>query len=59
MLLTKQNYNSYKYKLDAIVKFTKKYSHMLNIEYHSVVYTDHKFFIRFVNAKYYKNIFVY
>ena len=55
----KQNYNTYRCKLAAITKFAKKYFYMLNAEYQSVVNTDHKLFIGFLNAEYYKDIFVY
>lgn len=32
LLLAKQNYNAYRYKLITIVKFIKKYLYMLNTE---------------------------
>ena len=57
LLLAKWNYNTYKRELVAIVKFTKKYSHMLNAEHQSVVHTDHKPLVRFLNTEYHKNIF--
>ena len=41
----------------AIIKFTKKYSHMLNAERQLVVYTDYKLLVRFLNTEYYENIF--
>lgn len=56
-LPAEKHYNTFRYELDAIVKFTKKYSHLLHANLQSVVYTDHKPFIGFFNAKYHKNIF--
>lgn len=55
-LQTKQNYNTYKCGLAAIIKFTKKYSHILNAERQFIIYTDHKPLIRFLNADYHKDI---
>lgn len=45
------NYDRYKHELVAIVKFTKKYFHMLNAKYESVIHIDHKLLIEFLNAK--------
>lgn len=52
LLPAEQNYDTYRRELAAIVKFTKKYSHMLNAEYQSVVYTDYKPLVGFLNAEY-------
>ena len=57
LLSAKQNYDTYRRKLVAIVKFTKKYSHMLNVEHLSVVHTDHKLLVEFLNAEYHEDIF--
>lgn len=57
LLPAEQNYDTYRRELAAIVKFTKKYSHMLNAEYQSVAYTDYKPLVGFLNAEYYKDIF--
>ena len=57
LLPAKRNYDTYRRELVVIVKFTKKYSHMLNTEHQSVVYIDHKPLVGFLNAEYHKNIF--
>lgn len=37
----------------------RKYPHMLNAEYQSIVYTDHKPLVGFFNAEYQEDIFAY
>ena len=58
LLPAKQHYITSRCELVVIVKFTKKYSHMLNAKHQSVVYINHKFFVKFLNAEYYKDIFM-
>ncbi len=57
LLSAERNYDTYRRELVAIVKFTKKYSHMLNAKRQSVVHTDHKLLVGFLNAKYHEDIF--
>ena len=57
LLPAERNYDTYRRELVAIVKFTKKYSHMLNAERQSVVHTDHKPLVGFLNAEYHEDIF--
>ena len=57
LLPGKQSYDTYRQELAAIVKFTKKYSHMLHADQQSMVYTDHKPLVEFINVKYHKSIF--
>ena len=59
LLPAERNYDTYRRELVAIVKFTKKYSHMLNAEYQSVVHTDYKPLVGFLNAEYHEDIFAY
>lgn len=58
LLLAKQNYDIYRRKLIAIIKFTKKYLYILNIKYQSIIHTDNKLLVGFFNAKYHKDIFI-
>ena len=57
LLPAERNYDTYRRELAAIVKFTKKYSHMLNVAHQSVVHTDHKPLVGFLNAEYHEDIF--
>ncbi len=57
LLLVERNYNTYRRELVAIIKFTKKYSHMLIVERQSVVHTDPKPLVGFLNAEYLEDIF--
>ncbi len=57
LLSTKRDYDTYRHELIAIVKFTKKYSHILNAEHQLVVHTDHKPLVGFLNAEYHEDIF--
>ena len=57
LLPAERNYNTYWQELAAIVKFTKKYFHILNAKHQSIAHTDHKPLVGFLNAEYYKNIF--
>ena len=59
LLPAERNYDTYRHELVAIVKFTKKYSHMLNAECQSVVHTDLKLLVGFLNAEYHQDIFAY
>ena len=59
LLPAEHNYNTYRRELAAIVKFTNKYSHMLNAKHQSIIHMDHKPLIRFFNAEYYENIFTH
>lgn len=54
-----QNHNINTYQLINILKFMKKYFYILNIECQSIIYIDHKSFIRFFNVGYYEDIFAY
>lgn len=58
LLLVEQNDNTYKRKLTTIIKFIKKYAYILNVKNQSIAYTDHRPFIRFLNIKYHKDIFL-
>lgn len=40
LLLADLNHNTYRCKWAAIVKFIKKYFHMFNVKYRSIVYTN-------------------
>lgn len=59
LLSAKRNYNTYKYKLAAIVKYGKKYFHIFNTKYWSIIYIDHELLIKFLNMDYNENIFVH
>ena len=48
------NYDTYRRELCAIVKFSRKYCHMLRAEGISTIFTDHKPLTRFMNAEYMK-----
>lgn len=48
---------TYRRELVAIVKFTKKYFHMLNAERQSVIHTDRKPLIGFLDGEYHEDIF--
>lgn len=52
-----RNYDTYKRELLAIVRFCKKFRHMLNNEEKSTVWTDHKPLVGFMNAEYHEDIF--
>lgn len=52
LLPVERNYDTYRRELVAVVKFPKSYSHILNGERQSVVYTDYKPLIGFPNAEY-------
>ena len=58
LLPTEWNYNTYRHGLVAIMKFTKKYSHMLTSENQSDIHTDHKPFVEFLDAEYHEDIFM-
>ena len=58
LLPIEQNYDIYKRELTAIIKCTKKYSHMFIVDQQFVVHIDHKLIVKFIHAKYYKSIFV-
>ena len=51
-----RSYDTYRRELAAIVKCTNKYSHMLIADQQSVVHTDHKPVVEFINAKYHEGI---
>lgn len=53
-----RDYDIYRCKLAAIVKFTKIYSYMLNAKDQSIIYMDYKPFVGFFNVDYHENIFV-
>lgn len=57
-MLAKQNFNTYSRELAAIIKLTKKYSHILNTRYQSII-INNKLCIRFFNTEYHKDIFAY
>lgn len=57
ILTAKQNYNTYKCALVAIIKFTKKYFYMLNAEYQTVLDTNYKSLVRFFYVQYHDDIF--
>ena len=57
LLPAERNYDTYQRELVAIVKFAKKYSHMLNAEQQSVIHKDHKPLVGFINAEYHEDIF--
>ena len=54
-----RNYNIYRRELAAIIKFTKKYSHMLNAKHQSIIHMDHKLLVGFLNVEYHEDIFAY
>ena len=57
LLPAEQNYNTYMRELAAIVQFTKNNPQMLNGEHQSIVHTDHKLFVGFLNGEYHGDIF--
>ena len=59
LLPTERNYDTYPRELVAIVKFAKKFSHILNTKQQSVIYTDHKPLIGFINTEYHEDIFAH
>lgn len=52
------NYNIYQRKLQAILYFAKKYSHILNSQKTSTILSYHKPLITFLDSNYYENSFV-
>ena len=59
LLAVRRNYDTYNCELVAIVKFIKRYSHTLNANQQSIIYTDHKLLVKFINTDYHKDIFLY
>lgn len=59
LFLAEQNYDTYRHELAAIVKFTKKYAHILNAKHQSIVHMDYKPLLRFLHAEYHEDIFVH
>ena len=57
LLPVEQNYDTYKQNLAATVIFTKKYSHIPNADQQSIIHTNHKPVLEFINAKYQDSIF--
>lgn len=57
LFIIERNYNTYKHRLTAIIKFTKKYFHIYNTEYLSDIHINNKPFIGFLNTMYCEDIF--
>ena len=55
---TQKNYDIYKKKLLTIVLFIDKYEYIFNDKKIFTIYTNHKSFVNFLNAKKHENIFV-
>ena len=52
-----RNYDIYKRKLFTIVHFTKKYEHIFDSKNRNTIHTNHKSFVRFMNAQKHENIY--
>lgn len=54
---SERNYDTYRRELRAIVGFCMKYRHMLEVSETSVVHTDHKSLVGFLNSDTHEDIF--
>ena len=52
-----RNYDIYKRKLFTIVHFTKKYEHIFDSKNRNTIHTNHKSFVKFMNAQKHENIY--
>ena len=54
-----RNYDTYKKKLFVIVHFIKKHEHYFNAKNISIIHTNYKFLVEFMNVKKHENIYAH
>jgi hypothetical protein len=52
-----RNYSTYKRELCAIVEFVRKYRHYFRATEESIIFTDHKPLVNFINSLFVKGIY--